>query len=258
MFWSIGLTQIQITLRLTRHSFPRALLAMEKQSFKCIGSISLPLRFLLLLLNFLCGEGLPIDLGRRLLIAWTANTCLPAWSHGWQVSELWQCCIQTAELHVESCCVRELEESDISHADFLASGPHQWRSHAFGSNCRIPEPGRFRDQKTSLWETQISHGFAWNVQYNCSSIGRIRRSWWHFSKETSRFADLERLGLDIFDFTEGLLWGYCFKSFTDARDFYVDLWICMSCFLTFVCEHASSSSCTRKNQMQSQLSWMTI
>jgi len=48
---------------------------MEKQSFKCIGGISLPLRFLLL--SFLCIEGLPIDLGRRLLIAWIAYTCVP-------------------------------------------------------------------------------------------------------------------------------------------------------------------------------------
>ena len=48
---------------------------MEKQSFKCIGGINLPLCFLLL--NFLCNEGLPIGLGQRLVIAWTANTYVP-------------------------------------------------------------------------------------------------------------------------------------------------------------------------------------
>ena len=96
---------------------------------------------------------------------------------------------------MESCCVRELEESDIFHAESYASGPHQWRLHAFGSNCRIPEPGRYRDQKTPQWPTQISQGFAWNVQYNCSIIRRIRRSWWHFPEEHHVLQILSVLGL---------------------------------------------------------------
>ena len=38
----------------------------------------------------------------------------------------------------------------------------------------------------------------------CSIQLQHRRSRWHFPEETSHFADLERLGPDIFDFIEGL------------------------------------------------------
>ena len=94
-----GFTQIQVTLRLTRHCFSRALLAIEKQSFNCIGGVNLPLRSVLL--GFLCDEGPPKDLGQRLLIAWTACICAPLGTYFHQLLNLNQLNQVDTVLHVQ-------------------------------------------------------------------------------------------------------------------------------------------------------------
>ena len=143
-------------------------------------------------------------------------------------------------LHTDSSATRgillrrELEESDIIHAE------------SYGFRTTSMEVTCVWQQLQDPWTRQILgpkdflvgvSNLSW-LCLECSIQLQHRRSRWHFPKETSwawhlwfHWRVAMRIPLQIL---HRCSW------------FYVDLWICMSCFLALVCKHASHPSCTRR------------